>query len=319
MITKPVDLSLISAEVHHGCMGLPQELVDHIMDMLHDDPNTLNACSLTCKAMFASTRHLIHQTLRVPQWGDLRWGPSYRYSRRDDAKVLRSVSGKGEGGLLQYTRQVHIRSYCSFTPDTLLPHLHHLKSMDRVHTLVFESYHGPSWANHYTTYFCYFYPALTSLTLRHPFGPYRLLLKFVLQFPNLENLCLQWARTGGSTQDLMTLAAVGQSPPLCGHLRLVGADAVVPHLLDLSYEHQLPNGINFRSIELSTFLGYRAQGILRACAATLENLIVAPRGFGVYRFSPLSLTIAEWLLIVVPQGPVGWIASYSQILWFSAG
>lgn len=274
-------------------MGLPQELVDYIMDMLHDDPNALKACSLTCKAMFASTRHLIHQTLRVPQLRDLCWGGRSPCSRRDGSETLRSVSRKGEGGFLHYTREVRIRPYRPLTPGSLLPHLHYFQSLDRVHTLVFENYQGLSWANHYKTYFANFYPTLTSLTLHHPFSPYRLLLKFALQFPNLENLCLQWVRIEVFTPDLMTLATVDQSPPLRGHLRLVDADVVVPHLLDLSHGHQLPNGINFRSIELATFLGHRAQRILLACAATLENLIVAPRGFGVCRFPLLLLAITE--------------------------
>ena len=60
---QPVGLNLICSTINEGCMGLPQELVDHIVDTLHEDLPALKACSLTCKAMFASTRHLIHQTL----------------------------------------------------------------------------------------------------------------------------------------------------------------------------------------------------------------------------------------------------------------
>ena len=60
---EPIDLSPISSAIHYGCMGLPQELVDYTMNMLHDDLRTLKACSLTCKAMFPSTQHLIHRTL----------------------------------------------------------------------------------------------------------------------------------------------------------------------------------------------------------------------------------------------------------------
>ena len=63
LLAKRVDLGLIAAEVHGGCMGLPQEIVDHIMDMLQNDVIALKACSLTCKVMFVSARHLIHHTL----------------------------------------------------------------------------------------------------------------------------------------------------------------------------------------------------------------------------------------------------------------
>lgn len=52
---QPADIIGISAAIHHGCMGLPQQLVEYIMEVLRDDLQTLKACSLTCKPMFAST------------------------------------------------------------------------------------------------------------------------------------------------------------------------------------------------------------------------------------------------------------------------
>ena len=62
----------MSATFRQGCMGLPQELIDYIVDILHNDISTLKACSLTCKAMFASTRRLIHQGLCLPALEKLR-------------------------------------------------------------------------------------------------------------------------------------------------------------------------------------------------------------------------------------------------------
>lgn len=51
-----------------GCMGLPwQEAIDRITAILQDDRRGLEVFSLTCKAMFTSTRHLIRQTF------DLTW------------------------------------------------------------------------------------------------------------------------------------------------------------------------------------------------------------------------------------------------------
>ena len=58
---RPVDLDLAA---HRESVRLPKELVDHIISMLHDDLRTLEACSLTCKAMLASARRFIHQSLR---------------------------------------------------------------------------------------------------------------------------------------------------------------------------------------------------------------------------------------------------------------
>lgn len=53
MTEQFVDLNPISATIHRGCMGLPQELTNHIVDMLYDNILALSACSLTCRAMFA--------------------------------------------------------------------------------------------------------------------------------------------------------------------------------------------------------------------------------------------------------------------------
>jgi hypothetical protein len=273
-------------------MGLPQELVDHIMDMLYDDLRALKACSLTCRAMFASTRHLIYRKVRLP--------PQNYFH---DPAGLRFVSLMGERGLLQYARQIHICLPLTFVPDILLPHLHRFQSLDRVNTLTVDHYDAIAWVSpeHYKTCFIHFYPTLTSLTLRHPSGHYRLILQFALQFPNLESLCLEsvehelWHSPG-----MIVPALIDQSPPLRGHLRLVGAVPVAQYLIDLAYE--LPNGINFRSVELEGFAGSYAQHLLNGCAHTLEDLIIVPRSFGTNRLSLPLLGMTEWLANFLPAG-----------------
>ena len=276
---QPVDLNQISTVVHHGCMGLPQELVDYIMDMIQNDLLALKACSLACKSMFVSTRHLVHQTLwltplnneRVPARGGrfcyLGW------NRREDE--LRFLSYVGEHGLLQYARQVQIRMPSTFTPDTLLPHFHHFQSLDRVHTLTIERYDPILWVNHYSTCFVHFYPTLTSLTLTRPLRHYRLLLRFVAQFPNLENLCLEWVTVEKRRRPRVVIPArIDQSPPLRGHLRLAGVPTRAPWVLD--FTHELPYVVNFRSVQLVGFFAAHAQYVLNACAHTLEDLSIMP-------------------------------------------
>jgi hypothetical protein len=259
-------------------MGLPRELVDYIMDMLRNDLRALKACSLTCRAMFASTRRLIYRTLRLPPQSYFR-----------DPTGLRFVSLMSERGLLQYARKVHIHLPPTFNPDILLPHLRHFQSLDRIHTLAIDYYDAVAWAfpEHYKTCFVHFYPTLTSLTLCHSSGHYRLILQFALQFPNLENLCLDSVEYEWWPGPDMTIPAiVDQSPPLRGRLRLVGAVAVAQYLIDLAYE--LPNGINFRSVEFGGFAGSDAQHILNGCAHTLENLTIIPSETGTHRLLFLS-------------------------------
>lgn len=303
-----IDLSIISAAIHHGCMGLPQELIDQIMDMLRDDPPALKACSLTCKAMFASSRHLIHRTLYLNArniQSILTRGEEQKLLQKDlgsyhDAK-LRFVSYIGERGLLRYTRRVHIRNGDIFTPETLLPHLHHFQSLDKVHTLTIEHYDALSWANYYATYFVHFYPTLISLSLSHPSGRYIPLLKFALQFPNLENLCLEWFPVQREpTPNPAPPVIVDRSPPLRGHLRLVG----YPTTGDVSvvFACELSNDFNFRTVELEYFFRDRVQHILDSCADTLENLTIVPAGLGKHLLSFLLLPTAKRLFYFLRAG-----------------
>jgi hypothetical protein len=262
------------------------------MDMLRNDLRALKTCSLTCRAMFASTRHLIYRTLHLPPQNYLR-----------DPAGLRFLSLRGEHGLFQYARKVHIHLPPTLTSDILLPHLRHFQSLDRVHALTVD-YYDPitwTWPEHYKTCFIHFYPTLTSLTLHHPSGHHRVIFQFALQFPNLENLCLEsvehelWHNSG-----MIVPAIVDRSPPLRGHLRLVGIVPEARYLIDLAYE--LPNGINFRSVELEGFAGSCAQHILNGCAHTLENLIIVPRSTGTYPLSPLSSIMTERLADFLPTG-----------------
>lgn len=270
----------------YGCMGLPQELVDFIVEMLYDDIRALKACSLTCKAMFASTRHLIHQILYLTPQNNQRLlflEEEAHYQGKDRLDVqLRFLSSMGERGFLRYTRQVHIRGFHSFTPGILLPHLHHFQSLDKVHALTIDHYDTDLWTTHYKSCFTHFHPTLTSLTLRHPFGHYRLVLQFALQFQNLENLCLEWPGSDQTRQDVIAPAIVNQFPPLRGHLQIVGIRGTIRWPNEFSQE--LRGGINFRSVEIEDSSAGYTQDILNGCAGTLESLTLVPRGFGMRQF-----------------------------------
>ena len=143
------------------------------MDMLCDDITPLKTCSLTCKVMFASTRHLIRQRLRLPTCGKLRilaraekhrpqgWNPPPPPILR---RVLPYITKRG---LLQYTRQTYISLSSYSSMNTILSHLHHLQSLDlnRVHNLSIEECYAPTLETHFKPSFIYSYPTVTSLTL----------------------------------------------------------------------------------------------------------------------------------------------------------
>lgn len=237
--------------------------------------------------MFASTRCFIHRTLRL----NIR--NNFGILTQEEEQILRNLKGlehhdvqlrflsyMGERGLLQYAQQVYIYTFGKFTPYTLLPHLHHFRSLDQVRALTIEEYDAVSWATHYKICFSHFYPTLTSLTLRYSFDHHQLLLQFALQFPRLEDLCLEWMMKGGLGLDLDVPLAVGQSAPLSGHLRLVGYRTVDRWPVD--FVSDLPNGINFRSVELESFRGHSAQRILDACVNTLEDVTFVFSSTGEY-------------------------------------
>ena len=293
-----VDLNVLSAGVYYGCMGLPQELVDQVMDVLYDDLQTLRACSLTCRAMFASTRRLIHQTLHLTR-REYHEGYILLGSEPENIAGLNFVSYVAECDLLRYTRRIHIHDSCNFTPGTMLPHLHHFQSLDRVHALTIEGYHAITWANHHNPLFTHLRHTLTSLTLSHPFGHCQLVVQFVLQFPNLENLCLEQPRGQHIGQYVVIPVIIDQFPPLRGHLRLVGPEAGLVGLRLIEFTRELGKEINFRSVEIEDCLC--PPRILNDCASTIEDLIIAPDWFGTRRRLPLLLA-AKWLTSVLPTG-----------------
>ena len=294
----PVNLNVVANTNYHGCLGLPQELINHILDMLRDDIRSLKACSLTCKAMFASTRPLIHQTLYLTILNNERVLTQREKGERDSTigryyLDLRFLSYMGEHGLLQYTRRVCICSYNRFTPDISRPHLRHFQTLDRVHTLTIEYCYCPAWAleRYHESCFAHFYPTLTSLAIRSPTEGSESILQFALQFPKLENLCLESARRAPLSGLCWPVPDnFCHPPPLCGHLRLLGYDTMDQWPVDPS--HELSGVIRFRSVELVDFLGEVATHILNTCAGSLEDLTVAPHKNSTRQLSfPLLATV----------------------------
>jgi len=265
-------------------MGLPQEVVEHIMDMLQGNGKALKACSLTCKAMFASTRHLIHQRLRVVEGTNQKiFTPAKkeRYLQGEGNNLeFRFLSFMGERDLLKYARHLTICMGSTFRPHFLEPHLQHFRSLDRIHTLTIYSYDAVLWRDVHDTYFTQFYHTLTTLALHFPRGHYRYVLQFALQFPNLENLALTnlWVETW-IPSGIPVPPMVNQSPPLRGRLRCSGLDQMNP-VWPREFAFSLPNGINFRSVEFRYVDGRQGQQILDGCANSLEEFAITITGIG---------------------------------------
>ena len=289
-------LDRVTATFHPGCMGLPQELIEYIMDILQDDVVALKACSLACKSMYASTRHLIHQTLYLTEKSTQRVKAvesipllRRRDKVREPAKYWDLLASTG---VLKYTRHVYIDIRNTIA---LTPHLEHLNTFDRVHMITIHSTDIrffiplplPPSSPLYTT--------LSTLSIHFPRNPHVCLPAFIAQFPSLENLTLELIH--GREEPYHPHAYPSHSPPLRGHLRCSGISQQ-DYLFSRTLSCDLPDGINFRSVEFSGVHRKRCQQLLRACKDNLEEFIVTIRGNGMR----ISTFQAGLYLSSVPMG-----------------
>ena len=263
-------------------MGLPQELVEHIVNIFRDDRKALTAFSLTCKSMFVSARPLIHRILclttkisqRISTPAEKKWY-EHGYRRKSESHL----SFMAERDLLKYVRHLIIPNGSKLDPYSL-GQLEHFKSLDRIDTLTIDYYDGSLWNHDYNHYFAHFYPTLTTLEFHSPAGGYLYVLQFALQFPNLQNL------TFGSLLDIPQSGLIppapfvgSQSPPLRGRLRCVNLNSP-RHSLPKEFAFDLPNGINFRSVEFTNVDWEQRQQILDGCASSLREYTMLVVGDG---------------------------------------
>lgn len=273
-----IDLDPIAANVYAGCMGLPQELVERIIYMLQDNRRALKACSLTCRAMFASARHLIHRTLHLTARHNqemLTPTEKKRHARGSHSELgLQILPFMVERGLLKYAQHLKIDMQYDLYPQTLKPHLHLFPSLDRIHTLTIHSYGYPVWQGAYNLLFIHLCPTLTTLVLYSPLGHYHNPIELIPQFPNLQNLTLESLphETWGPPR-IPKLPAVSQPPPLRGHLRIARSSPGNP-VWPREFPCRLPNGMNFRSVEFQDVHCAQGQQILDMCAGSLEKFTI---------------------------------------------
>ena len=82
--------------------------------------------------------------------------------------LLSFLSFLGEGDLLKYTRHLNIRIRFPFSPYVLEPHLQHLRSLDKTHTLTICLHNAPLWRGVSNTHFTRLDPTLTTLVFLSP-------------------------------------------------------------------------------------------------------------------------------------------------------
>ena len=273
-IGPPLDLT--TATISGTWKVLPHELVDYIISTFANDLQSLKACSLTCRVMFASARHVIHRRICLTSEKNLELLtlPEIQgYIRGDRRRVaIKMLSTIAARGLLPYARHIFIDIGHDFTPANLQPFNHHFQCFNRIQELNIRFLDTPGFLKNFDTYFANFVPTLHSLHLDTPAGDIRDVLDFVCRFPHLDDLSFEIQRTfhGWGAWESESLPVVKSVPPFRGRLKLDGIggshDCLVQQLTSL------PGKCRFRSINFRSCSPEAVQSIIYACSDTLESV-----------------------------------------------
>ena len=275
----PADLhELCNSYGYVGAMGLPRDIVEHILCFLQEDIRTLKAVSLTCRALFSATRRLVYRKVRLVARGEYR--PRKLVSRiamrlLPTRKVheahTRRLSAAGKRGLLGYVKELIVCTGMGFSPETLEECLPQFRSFRQVETLRIHFFDLTGFLPFFERNFTQFVPTLRSLHLPDVVGDTYDVLEFICKFPHLDDLSLTLL-SAHSTDPFRSLPLMEHSPPLRGKLTLRGwGSTSVRFLLEI------PGGLHFRSIDVGGIDKAELDEILEGCSSTLEVLSFFPR------------------------------------------
>ena len=216
--------------------SLPPEILDCIIDLLHDEPETLKQCCLASKSWVPRTRRHLFADIKFRSASDLKlWKktfpdvanpPAYHAHTLLVSPWLFTASNAEEGGWIRAFSGV-----ASLVMDNRTQNLRPLVA---------------SLAPFYK-----FSPSLKSLRVGPIAHPHPQLFNLILSFPLLEDLSLtgyDGSLVKGRYPDKPRAVIPSSSPPLTGSLGFHiqgGAESTARQLLEL------PNGLHFRKLELS--------------------------------------------------------------------
>ncbi|KAH9918953.1 uncharacterized protein B0H18DRAFT_1122761 [Fomitopsis serialis] len=181
---------------------IPQELLDSIIDCLHDDSESLRACALTARSWRPRSQTHIHHTLKVT----CRW------------QCTQAENVYSDPALASCIRELHIQDLSlkrygdrEHWVDQCVPAM--LSKLNQDHPLAIESViiqngHDIEWGSHPDPFF----PNVTKLTVRRlNFRVGAEFTSFMRHFPRVSSLTLDDFTIAYRTRDI---AAPGPRPPL---------------------------------------------------------------------------------------------------------
>ena len=255
-------------------LSLPPEILDLIVDHLHDEPTALRACCLVSKSWIPRTR--IHLFDRV----EFRLTGSYLESWME-------AFPDPSNSPAHYVRILHLTHFKIVTVaiSDALPWVHSFNNIVdlRVVTVGQHDYHV-SFAQ-----FRGISPTLKSLRLFYSFAPLSEVLDLICSFPLLEDLSLCSVQQPYTKENADEWNDTSTSPKLTGSLLLSGSNRnITRKLLDL------PGGLRFSKIRVFCAIGGSdlAKELVSVCSDTLESLCVE-----FYRGASSTSSVADQYLI----------------------
>ena len=230
---------------------LPAELLNHIVDHLHDTRDALKSCCLVSTSWVPRTRkHLFTKVTfktaeHLQSWKTTFPDPSTSPARYTEylsvycPEAVTTADAEGRGWISTFSHVVHLGLDLYTAEISLVP------------------FHG-------------FSPALKSLHIDFGFFPLRRIINIIHSFPFLEDLSL-FAWGGDQVEEVDRQPVVAQ-PPLTGSLNLFAQEGM-NHIVSQLFLSQ--NSLHFRKLRLELICKediFATSAVVERCYFTLESL-----------------------------------------------
>ena len=230
---------------------LPAELLNHIVDHLHDTRDALKSCCLVSTSWVPRTRkHLFTKVTfktaeHLQSWKTTFPDPSTSPARYTGylsvycPEAVTTADAEGRGWISTFSHVVHLSLDLYTAEISLVP------------------FHG-------------FSPALKSLHIDFGFFPLRRIINIIHSFPFLEDLSL-FAWGGDQIEDIDGQPVIVQ-PPLTGSLNLYAQEGM-NYIVSQLFPPQ--NSLNFRKLSLGLICKkdiFVTSALVQRCSFTLEFL-----------------------------------------------
>jgi hypothetical protein len=256
---------------------LPQEIKDQLIDLLHDDDETLRSCALVSHSWLRQSQKYLFAEVQIGYHLLMKW--------------CRNIS-PGEEGLSSFTRKLGVSHRSPREFETVMPHLNSFK---RVEFLVISDYDCMDLDNEPylpiapDKYYGHFGESLRTLHLLYPSESLGALLPLIYLFPHLESLTIEGLMAAGEEHPAPPNPSSPNPTAFKGklHLRLLAGNDM--HILSKLAKYPLQ--YDYVSIGGSSReLGVHFNNLISACSRTLKTLDMSQKYTGKSSFPTINRT-----------------------------